>query len=80
MNSIKQRYLKNRLLRVRTILMITMMSVLLLPLGSLYFLRFYESELVRNTEGELIAQAAFISAIYRSLNENNYSDQGQNDK
>ncbi|HHC74411.1 MAG TPA: HAMP domain-containing protein, partial [Thiothrix sp.] len=49
-------------------------------LGSLYFLRFYESELVRNTEGELIAQAAFISAIYRSLNENNYSDQGQNDK
>ncbi|MGV6810443.1 MAG: ATP-binding protein [bacterium] len=54
--------------------MITMMSVLLLPLGSLYFLRFYESELVRNTEGELIAQAAFISAIYRSLYDNVNND------
>lgn len=65
----ENKMIKNRLLRVRTILMITMMSVLLLPLGSLYFLRFYESELVRNTEGELIAQAAFISAIYQSFNE-----------
>jgi signal transduction histidine kinase len=56
-----------RLFKVRTILMITMLAVVILPLGSLYFLRFYENELVRNTESELIAQAAVISALYRTL-------------
>jgi signal transduction histidine kinase len=62
-----QKLFAGRLFKVRTILMITMMVVVALPLGSLYFLRLYENELVRNTESELIAQAAVISALYRTL-------------
>ena len=57
----------NRLFRLRTILMIVMLSVLLLPLGILYFFRFYENELVRKTEIELISQSAVFSAIYREF-------------
>lgn len=44
-----------------------MLTILLFPLVSLYFLRFYENELVRKTELELIAQSAVISATYRSF-------------
>jgi len=42
-------------------------SVLLLPLGSVYFFRFYENKLVRNTEIELITQSAAFAAVYREL-------------
>ena len=56
-----------RLLRLRTILWMVMLSVLLLPLGSLYFFRFYENELVRKTEIELISQSAVLSTVYREL-------------
>ncbi len=56
-----------RLFRLRTILLIVMLSVLLLPLGSLYFFRFYENELVRKTEIELISQSAVFSALYRAV-------------
>ncbi len=38
---------------------------LLLPLGSLHFLKLYESALVRQTESELISQSAFIAAAYK---------------
>ncbi len=58
---------KRRLLRLRTILWMVMLSVLLLPLGSLYFFRFYENELVRKTEIELISQSAVLSTVYREL-------------
>ena len=61
----------NRLFRLRTILIIVMLSVLLLPLGSLYFFRFYENELVRKTEIELISQSAVFSAMYREFIEQN---------
>lgn len=44
-----------------------MLSVLLLPLASVYFFRFYENELVRKTEIELIAQSAVLSTVYREL-------------
>ena len=44
-----------------------MLSVLLLPLGSLYFFRFYENELVRKTEVELISQSAVLATVYREL-------------
>jgi signal transduction histidine kinase len=36
-------------------------------LGGIFALRIYESALVRQTESELIAQGAFVSATYRSL-------------
>jgi signal transduction histidine kinase len=56
-----------RLLRLRTILWMVMLSVLLLPIGSLYFFRFYENELVRKTEIELISQSAVLATVYREL-------------
>ena len=41
------------------------LAVLILPLGGIYVFRFYEGELVKQTEAELIAQAALIAAIYK---------------
>lgn len=38
--------------------------VLLIPLGSFFFFRIYENELINKTELELISQAALTSAIY----------------
>ena len=54
-----------RLFQLRTILLIVMLVVLGLPLGGLYFFRIYENELVQQTEGELISQAAVLSATFR---------------
>lgn len=56
-----------RLFKLRTILLVVMLSVLVFPLISIYYLRFYESELVRNTELQLISQASALSATYREL-------------
>ena len=53
--------------RLRTILLLINLIVLVLPLGGIFVLRIYESALVRQTESELIAQGAFVSATYRSL-------------
>jgi signal transduction histidine kinase len=52
--------------RLRTILIGLNLAVLILPLGSIFFFRIYENQLVQETERELIAQAAFIAAIYAS--------------
>lgn len=41
------------------------LSVLVLPLVGLIFFRLYENQLVRQTESELIAQAAMMSAVYQ---------------
>ncbi|MEH6456068.1 MAG: ATP-binding protein [Cocleimonas sp.] len=56
-----------KLFSLRTILLMVMLSVLLLPLGSLYFFRFYENVLVQKTEVELITQSAVLASIYREL-------------
>jgi signal transduction histidine kinase len=40
-------------------------SVLLLPLFSLYFLKIYQNQLIQQTEAELIAQSAVLSAVFR---------------
>ena len=56
-----------RLFRLRTILLVVMLSILFLPLGSLYFFRFYENDLVRKTETELISQSAVLASVYREL-------------
>ncbi len=59
--------LNRRLFRLRNILLIVMVMVLGLPLGSLYFFRIYENELVQQTERELISQSAVLSAAFRQL-------------
>lgn len=53
-------------LRLRTVLLTLSLSVLVLPVASLQLLRIYESVLIRQTEGSLVAQSAFTVAIYRS--------------
>lgn len=56
-----------RLFRLRTILLVVMLSVLLLPVASVYLFRFYENELVRRTEAQLIDQSAALAAVFREL-------------
>ncbi|MEM1230204.1 MAG: HAMP domain-containing sensor histidine kinase [Pseudomonadota bacterium] len=53
--------------RLRTLLILSNVLLLVLPLAGIQLLRLYESALVRQTESALIAQGAFISAAYRSL-------------
>ncbi len=65
---------KRRLFRLRSILLLVMFTVLALPLGGLYFFRIYENELVQQTERELIAQAAVLSASVRQLVRNLHKD------
>src|SRR5262245_29851649 len=55
---------RRRLPGVRSLLLATYLAVLLLPVGGVAFLRLYESALVRQTEAELLAQAAVLSAAY----------------
>ncbi|HUS54760.1 MAG TPA: ATP-binding protein [Thermohalobaculum sp.] len=50
---------------VAAILVIVNLVILLLPLASIFFFRVYENQLVRETENELIVQAAVLSAVYR---------------
>ena len=52
---------------LRTFLLVVNLTVLALPLAGVQLLRLYESALVRQTESTLIAQAAFVSAFYRSF-------------
>jgi len=56
-----------RLYRLRTILLVVMLSVLVLPIASVFLFRFYENELVRRTEEQLISQAAVMASTYREL-------------
>ena len=55
-----------RLPGIRTLLLATYLAVLLLPVAGIGILRLYESALIRQTEAELLAQAAVLSAAYRS--------------
>jgi signal transduction histidine kinase len=57
---------KKRKYRLRTILLVVNLTVLILPLGSIFFFRIFENLLVRQTELELISQAAVISSIYKN--------------
>jgi HAMP domain-containing protein len=60
-------FIRQRRFRLRNILLVVMLMVLALPLGSLYFFRIYENELVQQTERELISQSAALSAGFRML-------------
>lgn len=56
----------SRVFRLRTILLYVHLVILLLPITGLGVLRVYENELMRRTEGELLAAGAFIRAHYMS--------------
>lgn len=60
--------------RLRTILLVVNLVVLLLPLFGLIFFRLYENELVRQTEIELISQAAVLSSVYKQKIKQEQSD------
>jgi signal transduction histidine kinase len=47
------------------IVFMVLVSVLLLPLFSLYFLKVYQNQLIQETESELIAQSAALAATFR---------------
>ena len=47
------------------VVFIVLASVLALPLFSLYFLKIYQNQLIQQTESELIAQSAALSAVFR---------------
>ena len=46
------------------IVFLVLLSVLLLPLFTLYFLRVYQTQLIQETESELIAQSAALAATF----------------
>lgn len=50
---------------VAAVLIIVNLMILMLPLASIVFFRIYENQLVRETENELIVQAAVLSAAYK---------------
>jgi signal transduction histidine kinase len=52
---------------LRTVLLLLNLLVLLLPLGGIAAFRLYESELVKQTESELISQAALTAAMFREI-------------
>jgi signal transduction histidine kinase len=55
-----------RLPGIRSLLLATYLAVLFLPVAGIGFLRLYESALLRQTEAELMAQAAVLSAAYHT--------------
>jgi signal transduction histidine kinase len=51
--------------RLRTLLLLINLVILALPLAGLWFLRLYESALIRQTESELVAQAAVLAGTFK---------------
>ena len=51
--------------RIWTVLLAVNLALLLLPLAGIWFLRLYESALIRQTESELLAQGAVLAASFR---------------
>ena len=64
---LKQRLIRLGLLPLRlwVILLVVNLTVLILPLGSIFFFRIYENQLIRETERELIAQSVFIAQMFK---------------
>ena len=52
-------------LKLWVILLIVNLTVLILPLGSIFFFRIYENQLIAETEAELIVQSVFIGELYK---------------
>ena len=57
---------------VGLVLMLVLTTVLALPLVGLFFFRFYENELIHQTESELIGQCAVLAAVVRGEFEANF--------
>ncbi len=57
---------KQRFFKLRTLFGIILLIVLVLPLSGGYFFRIYESELIRQTEAELISQGIFAALTYKA--------------
>ena len=51
--------------RIWSVLLAVNLALLLLPLAGIWFLRLYESALIRQTESELLAQGAVLAASFR---------------
>lgn len=62
--------------RLRTVLLIVNLTVVVLPLGTIFLFRIYENELVQQTEAELIAQGSLIDALFRQLVAEQIGDAG----
>lgn len=60
----KRLWILPRRFRLRMLLLYVNLIVLVLPVTGFLVLRIYENELIRRTEGELLAQGAFIRASY----------------
>ncbi len=52
------------LFHIRSVVLLVNLMILILPLLGVFFFRFYENALVRQTEQELIAQGAVLASIY----------------
>ncbi|MDR1309905.1 MAG: HAMP domain-containing histidine kinase [Deltaproteobacteria bacterium] len=50
---------------LRLLLLLVNLVILAIPISGLYLFRIYENELVRQTESELISQAAILAAMFR---------------
>jgi len=55
-----------RLPRLRSLLLLLTLVILILPLAGLWFLRLYESALIRQTESELVSQAAVLAGAFKA--------------
>ncbi len=53
--------------RLGAVILVILLTTLALPLTGLFFFRVYENQLIRQTEGELIGQAAVLAATYKAL-------------
>src|SRR5207244_9164422 len=51
---------------LRTLLLLINVLILILPLAGIWFLRLYESALIRQTESELVAQAAVLGGAFKA--------------
>ncbi|MDR1051428.1 MAG: HAMP domain-containing histidine kinase [Deltaproteobacteria bacterium] len=51
---------------LRLLLLAVNLVILSVPISGIYLFRVYENELVRQTESELISQAALVAAMFRS--------------
>lgn len=65
MNEMKSLNNKKKKISLQTILLLVNLIILFFPIISIHFLKLYENELIRQTESELISQAAFLAAIYK---------------
>ena len=50
---------------IRAVLLLMLLIAVATPMVGLFFFRVFENQLIRKTEGELIAQSAAIASVYR---------------